>query len=274
MSRGRRILVVCTPALMAACGGAVGPMDVVADAGAAADDAAATTDLGAPTDADSVIACEPVVADLAASFASAACTTVVRVAYVDHAILGWRPFCGALARTSSDGAKAAFVTVAGAVEPPLPSYAPAPSIYALQGPDPTPDDWVFVATPMDFGGESIVSAATGLTVFWGTTVLLGRGAIESPTTWTPPPPSTGPCAHSAPPTMRLVQGTMDGAGVALTEMDLQAAVSAVWNTAIPAAIGRVQSVTSGLVVAYPRALDAFDPTSAETLVVIDSIATE
>ena len=49
-----------------------------------------------------------------------------------------------------------------------------------------------------------------------------------------------------------------------------AALAAVWSTALPTGLTKVHTIDAAFALGYPRTIGAFDPTSAESIVVVES----
>lgn len=211
---------------------------------------------------------------LAPQVAGQECFTIVRVSFVDHAVLGWQIACGQRTPIDQAAAKQAFLDAAAAIKGPAsPPFPPASDSYP---PDPSASmtgDYVFRASPLDFGGLAIVSRnMTTPMVVWGTTVWTGRGELELPSSWLEPP--RGGCRSGALPDARLVQGNFQDGAPPLTALDRDAAIDAVWATPIPAALSQSMAIHDSMVVGYPRTVGMLDPRTAELLVVLDSTLLE
>lgn len=139
---------------------------------------------------------------------------------------------------------------------------------------PTPDDeWVFYTSPGDFGGASAVSVASGLTVFGGSIIWMGTGEIDYPHLWRPPN-QLGNCGGIPPgnPPMRFFDLAAGQAPNGKTQAD--PALSAVMQTELPNGLALAgQKIAGATVLLYPRTLGAFDPSTAEWIVIVDSTGT-
>jgi hypothetical protein len=188
-----------------------------------------------------------------------ACVTVVRLDYQSLAILGFQIFCGPFAHPDEATARATAQADAG--------YGSSAQL--LGGPFPT-DEWVFWQPAGDFGGTGVVGAAQGLTVFGGSTIWSGTGDITYPVTWRPAAdlgPSCVPTVNALPPEARgfdLDSGQPLGAGEITTAMDKA------WNTALPDVLWANSYVFPSMVLRYPRSTGAFDPATAEWIVLLNS----
>ena len=135
----------------------------------------------------------------------------------------------------------------------------------LSGPDPE-DEWVFFTSAGDFGGSAAVSARTGLTVFGGSTVWAGKGDINYPKDW-----NLIDLGSGCPPRERRPARGFDlGQGQPLAQAKVDAAVDVVWQTALPAALMQWGYVFDVLVLLYPRSVGAFDPATAEYVVIVNA----
>ncbi len=195
----------------------------------------------------------------AASKPGGACTTTVRLDYTTKKLLGHRFLCGGYHTPTEAEARATAQSDAGFGQ----------SGPQIAGSSPK-DAFVFFQAAGDFGGSAAVAAHTGLTVFGGSTVWSGTGAITYPLDWLPASalgPGCGPPPMIPPP---FARGFDLGSGQALPDADVKAALDVVWSTALPLGLVKVAYVFDAVVLLYPRSVGAFDPSTAEWIVLVDS----
>ncbi|MBZ0121321.1 MAG: hypothetical protein K8H88_30270 [Sandaracinaceae bacterium] len=211
---------------------------------------------GACSDVSS--SCDNQIDDLATllNIGGRACTVVVRLDYTTRDILGYHVVCGSYASVDEPAARSAAQSATG--------FGGAGAM--LNEPSPS-DDYVFYESPGDFGGAAAVSARTGQAVFGGGIVWLGHGDITHPTTWRPAAELGSGCDPSGGITTR--RGWDLRGGTALSAADVDAAVSVVLGTAVPAALWRGGYVFDSVVLLYPRGVGAFDPSTAEWIVLVN-----
>lgn len=186
------------------------------------------------------------------------CTTVVRLDYQTKVIKGFRILCDPYGATNEMAARATAQADTG--------YGGGQFI---SGPAPE-DEYVFFMSAGDFGGSSAVNARSGKTVFGGSTVWNGTGELIYP-----PPGSFEPasklgkdCAGSSP--SPIARGFRLDSGQALAMNEVTAAVAVVWDTALPVGLWKSGYVFDVMVLLYPPSVGAFDPTSAEWEVLVNS----
>ena len=184
-------------------------------------------------------------------------TAVVRLDHGSHAILGFDVKCAPYAATDEATARATAQADTGQGQG-------GQSIAGAQ-PD---DEWVFWQAAGDFGGSAAVSRRNGTSVFGGTTVWSGKGDITYPKAWQPPSTIGLGCGQTG---LMLPQarGYDLGTGQELAAGDVNAALEAVWNTAVPAGLSKNGYVFDAMVLLYPRTVGAFDPTTAEWIVIVN-----
>jgi len=184
------------------------------------------------------------------------CTAVVRLDHDSLALLGFELVCGKYAGVSEAQARAAAFADSG--------YGQAGKMLNAQSPE---DAFVFYESPGDFGGCAAVSARTGLTVFGGSIIWMGTGQITHPKSWRAASllGAGCPAAGGVPKSQGydLVNGT------ALAQTDVDKAVAVVLKTAIPGAMWKGGYVFDAVVLRYPRSVGAFDPTTAEWIVLVN-----
>ena len=188
-----------------------------------------------------------------------ACVTAVRLDYQSLTILGFQIFCGPIAHPDEPTARATAQADAG--------YGSSAEL--LGGPQ-SPDEWVFWQDALDFGGTGVVGAAQGLTVFGGSTVWMGAGDITYPADWRPAAelgPGCVPMVNALPPEAR---GFDLGTGLALGAEQVGAAMDQTWLSALPDGLWANSYVFPSMVLLYPRTTGAFDPATAEWIVLLNS----
>ena len=227
------------------------PDGPVADSALPAPDGKPSPDLGA--------ACATEIAALQGEIYQTpgqSCTAIVRLDHDSLALLGFELVCGKYASVTESQARAAAFADSG--------YGQAGQMLNAQSPE---DAFVFYESPGDFGGCAAVSARTGLTVFGGSIIWMGTGQITHPKTWR----AVGPLGANCPPAggVPKSQGYDLVNGAALAQTDVDKAVAVVLKTAIPGAMWKGGYVFDAVVLRYPRSVGAFDPTSAEWIVLVN-----
>lgn len=185
-----------------------------------------------------------------------ACTVVVRLAYTDKAVLGYAVRCGKYAATTEETARkeAAAATGFGATSP------------LISGPDPQ-DEFVFFQAPADIGDVAAVHRRSGLAVFGGSIIGLGKGDISFPKQWRPASELGSGCSGGITPAPARGYDLRDGKELAAE--DVQGALGVVWQTAVPLAMAKANYVFDAMVLLYPRSVFGFDPTTAEWIVLVN-----
>lgn len=278
--------IVFASLALAGCGASTGleeasdaAPDTGADTSADAADAPsddvveALPDVGPELLAETSPACEAAV-DAISARASAkigSCTTLVRVDAGSRAILGYSMFCGPYGATTEAAARdrAKLETGVGSC------FSP-PSI---TGTFPT-DDFVFyqAATAAACaccgdGWVTAVSARNGQTVL-GAKILFGDGnGLVFPATWSPASELGLYCGSSVhrPPVRGFDLtglGAIGGTPAALDAPTLDAALGAVWETALPAGLWKNGYVFDAVVLRYGA--QAVSPARVEWLVLLNS----
>ncbi|MBI4602098.1 MAG: hypothetical protein HY721_09075 [Planctomycetes bacterium] len=184
------------------------------------------------------------------------CSGVVRLDYLSRRVLGWQLVCGKYAQVTEAEARQRAQADTG--------YGAAGRMLSPPSPE---DAYVFYESPGDFGGAAAVSARTGLSVFGGSIVWDGRGEITYPKEWRLPATLGSGCA----PLDREIpaRGYDLAAGDALPAGEVEAALDVVRRTALPEGLATSGYVFDATVLLYPRSVGAFDPTSAEWIVVLN-----
>jgi hypothetical protein len=193
-----------------------------------------------------------------AATGAGSCTSVVRLDYASLAVLGFQLACGPYAKPAEADARAAAQKDTGFGQTGTAAAGDTPS-----------DDFVFVVAASDFGGSAAVSAHTGLSVFGGSTVWAGKGDITYPKAWRPAADLGLGCGQTGIP-MPPARGFDLASGAPLPSAQVNAALAKVWETALPAGLAKVAYLIDAMVLLYPRSVGAFDPTTAEWIVLIGS----
>lgn len=136
---------------------------------------------------------------------------------------------------------------------------------ALNDPDPE-DAWIFYTSPGDFGGVGVVSPATGLTLFGASIVWDGRGDIIYPRGWRAAQDLGQNCNEGQAPT---ATGYDLVTGEDLDERTVDRVLGVVLDTAFDEAFWLGGYLFNAVVIRYPRSVGAFDPTSAEFIVLLN-----
>ncbi len=232
--------------------------------GAAADGSTADAIVADGSTADAIVAdgavvpCATEIDALAAELyrSIGSCTVAVRLNYTTRAILGHQVFCGAYATTGEDEARRRAQADTG--------YGMTGTMLNATSPG---DEFVFYLSPGDFGGAAAVSARTGLSVFGGSIIWSGTGEITYPATWRDPIALGSGCVG---PDVRVASRGYDLAGgTVLSAADVDAALSVVLQTAVPGAMRKGGYLFDAVVLRYPRTVGAFNPATAEWIVLVN-----
>jgi hypothetical protein len=197
--------------------------------------------------------CEPAATAIAQEITTGVLTAVVRLDHDTRALIGWQLVHGGYASPTESEARATAQAATG---------------HGAEGTLLGGDEimWIFHQPAGDFGGVGVTSDTTGLAIFGGSTIWDGAGDITYPLSWRDPSEAGSGCARS-------VGGSQDGwdlvDGTPLGTTDVDLALAAVENTAIPEAMWRVGYVFHAVVLRYPRSVGELDPTTAEWIVLID-----
>ncbi len=265
--RGRRFPVTiaagvaCAGTVLCGCGGKTltdsggvagsGPVDDGGSSGSGG-----TTGAGGATGQD----CSALSAALEAKLSGAdGCTTIVRLDYQTRVTLGYQIVCGPYQATSEADARATAMADTGH----------GSQAQSLSGASPA-DEYVFYEMPMDFGGVGVVSARTGLSVFGASIVWMGRGDISYPTSWQPAGELGSGCIQHIDAPVPAARGFNLDSTKSLSSSELDPVVHEVWSTALPEALHGAGTVLDAMVLLYPRSEGAFQPESAEWVVMINS----
>ncbi len=184
------------------------------------------------------------------------CTAVVRLDYQSYELLSYQLFCGPY--TSLDEKQAREI-------------AERDTGYGLDGlmlnPPAPEDEWVFYEPPGDFGGVGVVSARNGLSVFGGSIIWMGTGDITYPTYWRPSEELGSECDPAG--GIPRAHGYDLVSGGELSEAQVEQALEVVLDTAIPGAMWQGGYVFDAVVMSYPRSVGAFNPDTAEWIVMVN-----
>jgi|GEM_PF-1162477 len=183
-------------------------------------------------------------------------TVVVRLDHDSLSVLGYAIVAGGYGSVTEAQARTAAQEATG--------FGSAGTL--LSGAAPT-DQWVFYESPGDFGGVGAVSARTGLAVFGGGIVWDGTGDITWPTSWSPASDLGEGCPASG--GFGTTRGFDLVNGADLDADAVSAALAAVADTALPAAIWHGGYAFDAVVLRYPRSVGVFDPASAEWIVLVN-----
>lgn len=201
--------------------------------------------------------CEDVAEAIARAADGNACTAVVRLDYLTRAIKSVRLVCAQAAIVTATGARkvAERATGFGAGAQLVSGLAPA-------------DEYVFWEPPSDSGGVAAVSARNGQPVFGGSIVWDGEGTVVYPVAFNHPATSGPTCGSSAaqPPARGIDLTTIDE----LPAAEVDAALDAVWTSALPDGLARRATLQDAMVLLYPPQVGAFEPSSAEWVVMLNS----
>jgi hypothetical protein len=187
-----------------------------------------------------------------------ACTVVVRLDFQTYRPLGYQALCGPVMHVASaDVARGVAQTATGFAESRADPIAAAPD-----------DEFVFFEPPADLGDVAAVSVDLGVAVFGATTVWAGRGEIVYPRTWRDAAELGSGCA----PTGTIPRARIYAANPDAPEAQevLRRAIDAIAQTAVPAALWQYGYVFSALVLPYARTEGAFDPSTAEVVVMVNA----
>lgn len=216
-------------------------------------------------DADSA-RCDAQIAALApfVTHPAGGCSVVLRLHHETLELLGYQSTCAPYGDTRLDESQARDLTQCCA-------SAGTP----LDPPDPANDDdddqpWVFHATPdtpEELGAVAVVSTHIAALVFEATIARDGVGGIVHPDPWYEPSALGAGCGMVPMPEALRSHDLVEGGAIA--EDRLSAVWGVVGSTAVPFAMAVVGEPRRAAVLRYPRRVDAFDPSTAEYVVVIE-----
>jgi hypothetical protein len=249
---------------LAACG--IPSPSMSSTTGAETGDDAGTSDDGDHGDTQTSH-CEAEIAVLApfVTHPEGGCSVVLRLHHETLALLGYQSTCAPYSDTRLDESQARALThcckSAGA---PLDATT-----------DQEPDDldpWVLYAMPAmsdDLGGVAVVSNHVAELSFEGTIARGsdGEGGIVHPDTWYEPNALGSGCGTVPIPEGLRSYDLVEGGAIA--EDRLGEVWSVVGSTALLFAMSVVGEPQRAAVLRYPRRVDAFDPSTAEYVVVIE-----
>jgi len=187
-----------------------------------------------------------------------ACTVAVRLDYESYDVLGYQVFCGRYAATDEATARTSAQRDAGFGDNAQSLHRTAEETM-----------YVFYQAPGDFGGAAAVSAKTGLTVFGGGIVWDGQGELTWPASWRLASELGQGCGDgsSAPYTVGydLINGTREDT----LSPDADMALATATDTVLPAAFTQGGYLFEAVVIAWPRTVGAFNPGTAEWVVLLN-----
>ncbi len=221
-------------------------------------DDGATADAAADAAADGGADCSDEISALATllHIAPRACSVTVRLDYETFAVLGYQVFCGNYMGVTDDEARAT---------------AEADTMYGADSTQlsdgSSSHGFIYYESPSDFGGASAVNSDNGLTVFGGSIVWDGSGDITYPSSWRPASDLGSGCVPAG--GFGSTSGWDLQSGDALDVSDVNAALAVVGATGVPDAIWYGGYVFSSYVLLYPRSVGAFNPATAEWIVVVN-----
>lgn len=214
-------------------------------------------ELGCSGFAPCVASCEAQVQAIAAETGIVgSCTAAIRLAYPTREILAWQLVCGKYKATSETEARARAEEDTG--------YGNGKLLSAAE----PVDEFVFYTSPGDFGGASAVSARTGLTVFGGSIIWSGTGAINFPTAWRDPESLGKECAPYEGKLQITAYNLVEGGGE-VPPGELALVEDVVRRTAIFDGLATSGYVFDVVVLLYPRTVGVFDPATAEWIVLVN-----
>lgn len=184
------------------------------------------------------------------------CTAVVRLDYQSHIAMGYQMFCGDPADVSLESAAARALADAG-------RGSVSESVELPEG----LDHFLFYRSASDFGGVSVVSALTGLTTFGGSIVFDGQGGLTYPEVWSSAVELVSGCSFDLDGIPQAGVDLRDGSPI--DDVDYATALDAAVGTGLAGSLHEMLAVTDVLVLLYPRSVGAFDPSSAEWVVMFN-----
>jgi hypothetical protein len=186
------------------------------------------------------------------------CTAVVRLGYTSMSVLGWQLVCGSYDMPVTEAkARAQAQTDTG--------YGASGTMANPASPE---DEYVFFQAPGDFGGAAAVSARTGLSVFGGSIIWMGTGDITYPDDWRPASELGRDCPRY--PTLPTAVGyRIAESSEPLSASEVSAALDVVWGTALPEGMATSGYIFDAVVLLYARTVGAFDPSTAEWIVLVN-----
>jgi len=185
------------------------------------------------------------------------CSAVLRLDYTTRAILGWQLICGSYNMVNETEARAQAQTDTG--------YGASGTMLNPASPG---DLFVFYQAPGDFGGAAVVSARTGLSVFGGSIIWMGTGNITYPASWRSLDGLGADCPAMTR-TLDVAEYDLATGGTSLPAADVDAAMDVLWQTALPEGMMTSGYVFDAAVVLYARSVGAFDPSTAEWIVILN-----
>lgn len=184
------------------------------------------------------------------------CTGVVRLDYTTLKVLSYAVECGKYQPVTESSARQVAKSKTG--------YGEGSALISGANPE---DEFVFYQAPSDIGNVAAVNARSGVAVFGGSIIGLGKGEISYPTEWRSPADIGSGCGGV---TINQSRGLDLRDGKALDEASVKSAVAVVEQTALPLAMAQNSYVFDAMVLLYPRSVFAFDPATAEWVVLVNS----
>jgi hypothetical protein len=202
--------------------------------------------------------CDEVIHRIANRVARAGtCTSVVRLDFQTRQIKSTVTACGEALAVMPERARAQAEkeTGFGAEAQQIAGLAPA-------------DEYVFWEPPADHGGVSVVSARSGAVLFGGSIVMNEPGRVVHPVSFLHPASLGKDCGSRGPvpPARGLNLETIEE----LPPADVQAALAAVWATALPDALALGGALLDAMVLLYPPQVAPFEPSVAEWVVLLNA----
>lgn len=126
--------------------------------------------------------------------------------------------------------------------------------------------------PSDLGGVAMVSNHLQALAFEGSIVFDGSGDIEFPDEWSPPAELGSGCTPAELPEPVVYDALSDQEDSPLPADAVSLVTEAIATTALPAALGSAGPIRRFVILRYPRSVGAFNPESAEYIVLLESAA--
>jgi hypothetical protein len=184
------------------------------------------------------------------------CGAVVRLDYLSRRILGWQLLCGKYSQVTEESAREQAKTDTGFGEG------------RMLNPAQPEDAYVFYQAPGDFGGAGVVSARTGLSLFGGGIVWDGAGDITHPKEWRSAATLGGDCERF-PGDIPARGYDLVAGGAEVAAADIEATLEVVRRTALLEGMATSGYVFDAVVILYPRSVGAFNPLTAEWIVIVN-----
>lgn len=187
------------------------------------------------------------------------CSAVLRFDYLSRELLGWQLICGKYDHADEVEARSRAEKDTG--------YGEGRSLMLN---DPAAEDlYVFYESPGDFGGASVVSVRTGLTLFGGAIIWDGAGEITYPQEWRSPESLGEDCEPiEGGPIFRTFD--LVGGQARLDPELVKELIERVRHTPLAEGFSRSGYVFDAAVLSYPRSVGSFDPSTAEWIVIVNA----